>query len=449
MTAHEMQIDLQRDPSGSTTADPIVDLLAGRYVDNETGKAVSVDTRGLVISKSLAGMEGDLLKDLGLGRKLAIIGDTRTFAVLGDRLANALSGSFEVQTIILPGQPYPDDDTVGQVRAATRAADALIAVGSGTINDVTKYSSALDDKPYAVFATAPSMNGYTSLTASISQHGHKLTLPAAAPAGAFFDLEVLANAPKRMIRAGLGDSICRATAQTDWLLSHLLLGTPYRRLPFDLLADEEPMLLDLAEDLVQGSLEAMRVLVRTLVLSGLGTAIVGSSAPASQAEHLVSHYLDMLSPADRPAVFHGEQVGVTTLSVARLQEDMFEHPPVLQPDTLSERDIVAHFGEELGRSVWPEFAAKRLDAAKADELNHRIATEWSAIAARLSKSFLSSSRIAAVLDAAEAPTSPQAIHVDRAFYEAALSHGREIRNRFTVLDMLGAAGRLPQLVSTV
>jgi glycerol dehydrogenase-like iron-containing ADH family enzyme len=47
------------------------------------------------------------------------------------------------------------------------------------------------------------MNGYTSRTASITQHGHKLTLPAQAPVGAFFDLAVLAAAPKRMIRAGL------------------------------------------------------------------------------------------------------------------------------------------------------------------------------------------------------------------------------------------------------
>ncbi|HWA19617.1 MAG TPA: sn-glycerol-1-phosphate dehydrogenase [Devosia sp.] len=444
-----MRIDLRQDSSATVDADPIEALLEGRYVDAETGRPVTVDTRKLVVRESLAGNEADLVGELGFGRRLAIVGDARTFAALGERVAKALAGRFDVQPIVLPGYPYPDDETVGMLRSATHSADALIAVGSGTINDLTKYSSALDNKPYAVFATAPSMNGYTSLTASISQHGHKLTLPAIAPVGAFFDLEVLANAPKRMIRAGLGDSICRSTAQTDWLLSHLLLDTPYRQLPYDLLAREEPALLDLADDLVRGSIEAMRVLVRTLILSGLGTAIVGSSAPASQAEHLVSHYLDMLSPADRPAVFHGEQVGVTTLSVARLQEDMLEHPPVLQPDRLTEADITSHFGEELGRSVWPEFAAKRLDAAKADELNHRIASGWSEVVSRLTRSFLPSSRIAAVLDAADAPVSPEAIHSDRAFYRSALLHAREIRNRFTVLDLLAASGRLTHLVSTV
>lgn len=421
--------------------DPISALLDGRYVDR-AGRRVSLATRSIVVADTLAGAESDLIGVLGFGKRLAIIGDQRTMAVLGDRTSRALAGARDIENIVLAGLPYPDDDTVRHVRAASARADALIAIGSGTINDLAKYASAQDGKPYAVFATAPSMNGYTSLTASISQHGHKMTLPAQAPAGAFFDLGVLAAAPKRMIRAGLGDSICRATAQTDWLLSHLLFGTSYSELPFDLLADEEPALLDLAADLVRGSLEAMRVLVRTLILSGLGTAIVGSSAPASQGEHLISHYLDMMAPASRPPIFHGEQVGVTTLSAVRLQEAMLARAPVVSPDTLTEAQVIAHFGDELGRSVWPEFAAKRLDAAKADELNHRLAHEWPAVAARLAQVALPSVRIEQVLRAAGAPTTPGAIHVERPLYEAAVLHAREIRNRYTVLDLMAETGRL-------
>jgi len=436
-------------PSPEAKLDPIRSLLDGTYIEAETGKAVRVATRSLIVADTLAGTEAELVAGLGFGRRLAVVSDPTTRAVLGARVEADLGGTFDVQSIVLSDDLYPDDDTVDAIRRAAGSADAYIAVGSGTINDLTKYSSALDGKPYAVFATAPSMNGYTSLTASISQHGHKLTLPAQAPAGAFFDLAVLAAAPKRMIRAGLGDSVCRATAQTDWLMSHLLLGTAYRQLPFDLLADEEPLLLDMASDLVAGSIEAMRVLVRTLILSGLGTAIFGSSAPASQAEHLVSHYIDMLAPASRLHVFHGEQVGVTTLSMARLQETLLAAPPVLKADTITEPDVIAHFGTELGNSCWPEFAAKRLDAAKADELNHRIATRWTAISARLAQSFLSPARIEEVLHAAGGPTTPASIHLDRGFYDAALRHGREIRNRFTVLDVMGASGRLPNLLPTI
>lgn len=193
----------------------------------------------------------------------------------------------------------------------------------------------------------------------------------------------------------------------------------------------------------------MRVLVRTLILSGLGTAIFGSSAPASQAEHLVSHYIDMLAPPTRPNVFHGEQVGVTTLSIARLQEALLGSPPLVIPDTITEREVIDHFGAELGRSVWPEFAAKRLDAVKADELNHRLSTQWTDICARLLQGFLPPARIEAVLRAAGGSTTPESIHLERGFYQAALLHGREIRNRFTALDVMGASGRLTPMLPTI
>ena len=237
----------------------------------------------------------------------------------------------------------------------------MIAIGSGTINDLCKYASAKDGKPYAVFATAPSMNGYTSVNAAITEHGHKKSLAAHAPKGAFFDLSVLAAAPVRLIRSGLGDSLCRATSQADWLLAHLLFGKPYRELPYALLAADEPVLFENAADLVAGSVEVMESLVRTLVLSGFGTAIIGNSQPASQGEHLISHFIDMFEPEGRPLIYHGEQIGVTTLTMARLQRIMLESVPVLSPDTETLDDFVARYGEELGRSCWDEFAQKRLD----------------------------------------------------------------------------------------
>ena len=65
-----------------------------------------------------------------------------------------------------------------------------------------------------------------------------------------------------------------------------------------------------------GDPEAMRALARTLVLSGHGMTICGGSHPASQGEHLISHYIDMFAPPGRAPFFHGEQVAVATLTMA-------------------------------------------------------------------------------------------------------------------------------------
>jgi len=433
----------------AATTDRLQQLLEGSYIDPETGAPVTIATRSLLIADSIAGDESALVDGLGFGHRLAVVSDPSTAAVLGARVEAALKGKYEVLSLVLPADPHADDMTVAKLRAAAGPADAYIAVGSGTINDLTKYASALDRKPYAVFATAPSMNGFVSLTASITVGGHKSTLPAQPPAGAFFDLGVLAAAPERMIRAGLGDSICRTTAQADWLLSHLLLGTTYRELPFDLLRDDEPQLLAQAEALLKGDLEAMRTLTRTLLLSGFGTAIVGSSAPASQAEHLVSHYIDMLAQPPSPAL-HGEQIAVTTLSVARLQHAMLAKPRMeLAADREGAEEIAARFGKELADSVLEEFAHKRLNREKADALNHVLARDWDSIRARVAAVLLPLATIDATLRTAGAPRNPADIGIDRSFYEQALLHGREIRNRFTMLDLAAANGRLAPMLTSL
>jgi glycerol-1-phosphate dehydrogenase [NAD(P)+] len=338
---------------------------------------------------------------------------------------------------------------VEKIRLATARCDAVIAVGSGTINDVCKYGSALDKKPYAVFATAPSMNGYTSLNAAITVHGHKMSLPAQAPVGAFFDLGVLAAAPARMIRSGLGDSLCRTTAQADWLLSHLLFGHAYRQLPYELLADDEGPLFAQAADLMKGDLKTMELLVRTLVLSGFGTAIIGTSQPASQGEHLISHYIDMFCDKKRPTVFHGEQVGVTTLSMARLQHAVLGSTPVVTPDTATEADFKKRYGDELGASCWTEFKAKFISKDKAAQLNDILKKQWDAIREKISKILLPAAHLADVLKASGADLAPEQIALPRLFYESALLNCRDIRGRYTFLDLAASSGQLRALTKTI
>src|SRR5258708_5493143 len=156
----------------SATADPLALLLRGEYRDPQSGPPVRLSTKSIVIEDSLAGSEAELIADLDLGKTIAVVSDGATHDVLGSRVEKALAGRHRVLSIVLERNPHADDANVARIRAAAKDATGFVAVGSGTVNDLTKYASALEAKPYAVFGTAPSMNGYTSLTASITQHGH-------------------------------------------------------------------------------------------------------------------------------------------------------------------------------------------------------------------------------------------------------------------------------------
>jgi len=425
----------------ATTPDALGQLLRGEWLDPDGGAPLRVPIQVVAIEHSLAGRETDLLTSLRLGKRIAVVSDATTREVLGKRVERALARAVTLVPVVLPGQPHADAITVASLRHACADADALVAVGSGTINDLCKYAAAQDGKPYAVFATAPSMNGYTSQNAAITMNGHKQSLAAAAPAGVFMDLAVLSAAPARLIRAGLGDSLCRSTAQADWLLSHLLFGTPYRNAPFALLVEDERVLLDCPEALLHGDPEAMRALARTLVLSGMGMTLCAGSYPASQGEHLISHYIDMFAPSDRDAYFHGEQVAVATLTLARIQEDVLSAgPPRLRPASVTEDELQRRFGADIGNSCWREFERKRLTLQAASQLEQHLADRWDDIRRSVRAVMVPAERIRAVLRRADCPGTPEGIGLTPAFYASAVRNARFLRDRYTFLDLAADSG---------
>ncbi len=434
-------------PQRSIASDPLPLLLCGDFLDPDGGPPIKVPVQSVRIERSLRDVEADLVSPLALGRRLAVVSDRTTRAVLGERIERALGSVADVVAIVLEGTPHPDAHTVHWLEQASREADALIAVGSGTINDLCKYAAARAKKRYAVFATAPSMNGYTSMNAAITVDGHKKSLPAAAPVGVFIDLEVFAAAPPRMIRAGLGDSLCRSTAQVDWLLSHHITGTPFRSAPFAMLAQDETPLMEAPEALLRGDLDAMRALARTLVLSGLGMTICGGSYPASQGEHLISHYIDMFAPVDRATFFHGEQVAVATLTAARIQEALLDAGATrLRASSMTQTTLQDRLGAEIGAQCWSEFLPKRLSTQTAMSATERVTRVWNRMSNDVRGASVPASKLEAAMRRAGVPTTPAEIGVSDELYAAAVRDARYLRDRYTCLDLADDTGLLDRLL---
>src|SRR5690349_54661 len=142
------------DASGA--ADPLGELLAGRYRDPRTGELLAAAARSVVIEDSLDGGEAELVEALGVGRRLAVVSDVDTFAALGERVQRALASRFTVLPVTLGREPHADVETLARLAAALDPRlDAVIAVGSGTINDLCKLAARDRGVPQLVFATAP------------------------------------------------------------------------------------------------------------------------------------------------------------------------------------------------------------------------------------------------------------------------------------------------------
>ncbi len=416
----------------------IDEIIAGRYLAAETGKPLSTAIRRLVIAPSLEGGEKALLAEVGLRGRLALVADENTMPALGERVARALD---DVEIVLLE-HPRAEEETARRLARRTRELDGLVAVGSGTLNDLCKYASFLNGRECAVFATAPSMDGYVTSTVSISSRGFKQSLPAHCPVGVFFDLEVLAASPLRMIRAGLGDTLCRSTAQLDWLLSHLLLDTFYAETPYALMREEERQLYAMAERLPRGDAEAIRLLTRLLVLSGLGVLITHTSHCGSMGEHAISHFIDMLADP-HPGTLHGEQVGLATWSMARLQARMLaeEEPPRLAPIAVEEAVFRARYGR-FAEICLRATADKPFDAVRTARLEQRLRDRWPELRERLSLVMLPPAEMERIMRRAGLALSAAELGIDPAFYRLAVAHAFEIRDRYGFLDLAAQAGRL-------
>jgi glycerol-1-phosphate dehydrogenase [NAD(P)+] len=425
-------------------SDPLALLLAGQFPDPDDGALLGTSIRAIVVADDLLDEAMATLDALELPRRAVALLDDDTAAAFGDRVVRALASRGPVQVVSLGRRPHTDDDTLARVEAAAEpGVELVVSIGSGTLTDLGKLLGFRRGLPHVAFATAPSMNGYTSVSASITSGGLKSSVRVKAPTAVFLDTRVLAAAPPRLLRAGLGDSLARATAQTDWLLAHLLLGRPYRAAPFALLAADEPPLLSEPSALLAGDRRLAHHLARTLALSGCGMTIVGSSHPASQGEHLLSHYLETRHrwPAGEEPL-HGEQIGVTTLTMARLQRELLDHaaPPAVIASRWTEADIVEHFSSGLGNVCWREIAPKLVDAAGAEARSARLAACWDELRARVAAIAIAPERLRAILEAAGAPTTAAELGWPAPAHDAALRWARALRDRYTFLDLAADVG---------
>ncbi|MEO9819123.1 MAG: iron-containing alcohol dehydrogenase [Paracoccaceae bacterium] len=426
----------------------IDEIVAGDFYDAEAGKQVSVPYESIVFSESLDGMEDELVADLKLGENLAVVADEKTYDALGQRVSQSLK-SVGASDVIVLDNPHADMRTAAELSDKLKEFDSVIAVGSGTINDLCKYVTAQDGRRYAVFATAASMNGYTSTTASMTlDSGLKVSLPAQAPAGFFVDMAVSAAAPPHLAASGFADCVARSVAQVDWWMSHRLLDTLYRTVPFDIQIADEIALNKCAHLLPRGDMEATARLYRVLTLCGLGIGFIGMSNPGSMGEHQVSHYIDCFAGPQHPGTLHGQQVGVASLTMARIQQGLLamETAPVMGPTPIDFDGMQQRMGPAAVQCL-EQLQRKALDAKTVDAVNGKLAEIWPDLKREVQEFMIPVAEMEKLLSDAGAPTTAADLGLDLDFYLQAVRHGHEMRDRFSFVDIAANAGLLETFIA--
>ncbi|QXK91621.1 iron-containing alcohol dehydrogenase [Neoehrlichia mikurensis] len=357
-----------------------------------------------------------------------IVADTNTANILG-RYAFDMFNHY-----VIPGKFCASEMLVDLIRSKSKSSDLIVALGSGTINDICKYVSYIENKDYILFPTAPSMNGYTSLNASITMRdGRKYSFNAHLPKAIYIDIDVIVNSPKRLIISGFADFICRSTVRADWLMSHFLLGSDYMELPFIISKESEDALIYYYSGLIYNDKSTIMMLMQALILSGIGMLIIKSSKSASQGEHIIASSIELLDHNNH--LLHGEMVGIAMMVMSNLQHKILNIFPKINPTAVNKADIIACFGKKYAKDFWCILSKKMIDYKKAEMLNKIIAEKWSDIVNLINQNILNPGFLKKIFLDIGCPHTIQHTNWNLVNYRQVANLAFVTRDRFTFLDI--------------
>lgn len=375
------------------------------------------------------------LQKAGLCSPLLLAADQNTWNAAGEAACRVLERSgWEIHAQTFPELECADMATAHLLakQAKEVSAGGILAVGTGTLNDLCRYASFLTGIPYGVAATAASMDGFCSNVAPLIENGFKRTYEAVIPRAVIGDGDILDAAPRALTAAGLGDLLGKYTCLADWKIAHLLTGEYFCPGIEAMVRQAVQEAVDAVPGVRDGKPGATLPLMKALCLSGVAMALCGNSRPASGAEHHLSHFWEMRFLMEgKKQIFHGAKVGVATVKVAGLYHQLAQIEalsPLLQsaPPLTLER-LTPAYGP-----LAPEVLKDNTPDPLAQIQPERLTAAWPQIR-KIIGEIPKAEEIAALLQDLGGPTRIEEIGVSPALAEEGVAFGRYVRSRLTLL----------------
>jgi len=423
------------------------------------------DTRCLEIGEGVLAQTPRVFREQFGERPAVVVADTSTFAAAGQSVQDTLRAAQHplLAPFIFPSAGlYAEHRFVVELETWLRQNEAIpVAVGSGTINDLTKLAAHRVGRSYLCVGTAASMDGYSAFGASITHEGAKQTFLCPAPAAVIADLDVMRAAPPGMSAWGYADLLAKVPAGADWILADAFGSDPIHPQAWAIVQGRLRELVADPDGVRAGRSDALGRLVEGLMLGGFAMQAMQASRAASGAEHQFSHLWDMQHHTHQGvAPSHGLKVGIGTLAMTALYERLLAKPlDQINPEsrcatwpdeTVWLRRVRERFGEsELGAVGTRETSAKYVSADQLRQQLEQVRLAWPQIVPRLKQQLLPFNTLRDMLRAAGAATEPEQIGISRERLRASYWDAYYLRRRFTGLDLAVRAGLLDDCLDEI
>lgn len=441
------------------TASSNLSQYLGQEMHCACGRTHSTDLKKIDIEAGALQRLPQTIEELGY-QNVFVVCDVNTWEAAGRAAEQELTDAgISHYVLVFPEKELvPDEQAVGKMMEAyEKGTDLLLAVGSGTLNDLCKFVSSQLGLPYMILATAPSMDGFVSVGAALIHNHVKTTYQAHVPEAVMGDPEILAAAPMEMIVAGLGDILGKYTCLVDWKMAHLIEGEYYCETIDNMVKESIGIVVEESDGIRRRDKEAVKHLMEALVLSGVAMSFTGNSRPASGSEHHLSHYWEMqFQMEDKKPVLHGIKVGVGMLAVIKMYEVLKEEQPDFaaaakrQPDYAAWKKKVCDCYKDAAPGILE--LEEECHKNSVENRNRRLAVmeeKWPEIQKLIEKEIPSGSRMKEMMASLGEPVNPAQIGISPELVRDAVILAKEVRNRFTILQVLWDLGLLEEYAQKV
>ena len=221
------------------------------------GREHHIDVKEIVIESGAIGKLEEEMSDGDLREYISplLICDTNSYKATEELMEDIYEADERAVEIV---ENYMEEDI-----------DLVLAVGAGTIHDLSRFVAHQYRIPFVSVPTAASSDGFTSTVADMTWNGVKKAVAASAPLFVFADTDIFAKAPKRLTAAGVSDILGKYIALADWKIASILSKEYYCAEVVNLETKAVRTVKDNLKEIAAGEEEACEKLMYALVLSGL------------------------------------------------------------------------------------------------------------------------------------------------------------------------------------
>ena len=309
------------------------------------GRPHRFDLKTYEADRGLVHKVGEILENSGFPKKLYVVSDETAMRVSEGILNSLDKCGYQYEVKVYPDMRYAYMATSNEIMAASADFDGILSIGTGSVNDVCRYAAAKTNKSFAIFATAPSMDGFASDSAPLIENNFKISYPCRQPSVVIADTDILAASPTELKAAGYGDILGKDVGIVDWKVSHYTTGEYYCENIVSLVKKAVADVVSMTDKVTACDPEAARAIMDSLILTGCAMQLAKCTRPASGSEHVVSHFWEIhkLEKGIWPD-YHGKKVGIATLLVTRIYKKLLAYQSINpHKENLDLDDVLAHY----------------------------------------------------------------------------------------------------------